>query len=327
MKPYASSLPVPLLSLVVACVDPPRPGTETEGTTPSTGDATTGAGPSAGTLDGADTTLDASVSASGSTAPVDPCQEDPCVNGTCVASRGTAACMCADGWEGETCAVCSNGYRGPGECDPFSRECPEGFKCMPFSIKAGMPEATRCAPLVENPAGIGEVCQVFGGPYSGDDTCGVGAMCVDVDFETLLGTCIELCRCGLDGGDCDGGYACMPLGIASTCTALCNPFEDDCRAGDACYPVDEGLICAPDISGDQGQAGDPCDFINACDPGLYCALSELVPDCAGAGGCCTSFCDLTQGSAVCLPGQSCVPFFEGGAPDPYLDDVGACRLP
>jgi hypothetical protein len=81
--------------------------------------------------------------------------------------------------------------------------------------------------------------------------------------------------------------------------------------------------CAPDASGDEGQPGDPCEFLNVCDPGLFCANADAVPGCAG-NGCCSAVCTVGD-DTNCEDGQSCIPFYEDGqAPDECLGTVGAC---
>jgi hypothetical protein len=85
-------------------------------------------------------------------------------------------------------------------------------------------------------------------------------------------------------------------------------------------------------SGEQGVYGEPCEFINTCDPGLFCANQESVPGCAGSTGCCTDLCDLgsddpdSQCTGV-AQGQVCVPWYELGQAPPMFVDVGACALP
>ena len=118
--------------------------------------------------------------------------------------------------------------------------------------------------------------------------------------------------------------------MLALCLPGCDPLVQDCQPGEGCFPVGDTFVCAPDSSGDQGAYGDGCEFINVCDPGLYCAFPELVPDCVGASGCCTPFCDLTDAGFVCPgagDGQECISFFEEGQAPPGLEDVGVCALP
>jgi hypothetical protein len=114
------------------------------------------------------------------------------------------------------------------------------------------------------------------------------------------------------------------------CLPACDPLLQDCAAGQACYGIQDVFTCVPDASGEMGVYGDPCEYINVCDPGLFCAGAEAVPNCAGSLGCCSEFCDLgsDQGDAQCsgaAGGQTCVPWTEN--PSPGLEDVGACVIP
>lgn len=111
------------------------------------------------------------------------------------------------------------------------------------------------------------------------------------------------------------------------CVPVCNPLDAEaCPDGSACYPVGSSFHCAPDASGNAGVPGDACAFINVCNPGTYCATGAAVPDCVD-NGCCSAFCTLGDDDA-CLPGQSCVAYYEdGAAPDDCLGEVGVCSSP
>jgi hypothetical protein len=92
------------------------------------------------------------------------------------------------------------------------------------------------------------------------------------------------------------------------------------------------ITCGPDASGDGGVYGDPCEYDNVCDPGLYCAPAEAVPGCQGSIGCCSEWCDTTaqNPNSQCsgeAGGQECVPFFDMGNAPPGFDDVGVCAIP
>jgi len=81
-----------------------------------------------------------------------------------------------------------------------------------------------------------------------------------------------------------------------------------------------------------GAYGDPCEYINACDPGLICIGAAAFADCASGNGCCTEICDTTsdEGDAQCTgapQGQTCQSWYEEGAAPPGYEDVGACALP
>ncbi len=248
-------------------------------------------------------------------------------------ATGPMATTSLDSSTGEPSSCEMSPYMGNGECDPYAQDCPDGFKCTPYANDGGSAwNSTRCAAVDPNPVGEGMPCMVQGGGATGDDNCELGALCFNVNAQTLVGTCSNLCTCGLGPGEvsCDDGFGCVVYndGELPLCTAACHPLLQDCADGDACVPepnASEFFFCAPDASGAGGNPGDPCEFINACNPGQLCAAAAVVPGCNGVG-CCTPYCDLTDPNPACLPGQTCQPFFPGGAPLPELGDVGACAL-
>lgn len=241
------------------------------------------------------------------------------------------ACVGRDG--GDRCDSPSD-YVGDGECDPFSQDdCPDGERCVPWANDGGNSwNSTRCSPVDAAPDAIGEACTVEGTGVSGIDSCEAGAMCWDVDGETNTGTCIELCGCGPIAPTCNGMNVVCTVsneGSLPICLPTCDPLlQDECPEGQGCYAVDDFFTCAPDASGDQGVAGSPCEFINACGPGLLCAATAQIPGCVGSG-CCTEFCDVDEGDDACsLPGTSCIPLFEPGTePEACHADSGACLAP
>jgi hypothetical protein len=155
-------------------------------------------------------------------------------------------------------------------------------------------------------------------------------MCWRVDPETNLGVCHAYCQGSENNPTCpDPDTMCNGGREFALCTASCCPLEQDCVLdGDACHPVNDGFLCFPDASGDTGAFGDPCEYINACDPGLFCANASVVPACSGATGCCSRLCAVgsTQ-CAVLHPEMDCVPWFEPGQGPPGFEDVGGCMLP
>jgi len=218
------------------------------------------------------------------------------------------------------------------ECDIFAQDCAEGEKCMPWANDGGTWNATRCSPISDNPGQPGDECTVEGSGASGLDDCDIGAMCWDVDPETNIGQCEAMCT-GDDSNpvceDPDTTCSIANDGAIVLCLAICDPLIQDCPDGSACYPVAEDFVCGPDASGEMGTAGDPCEFINVCDPGLFCLNPGAWPGCT-AGGCCSPVCDLDDpaGDAQCPgEGQTCQPWYEEGAAPPGYESVGACALP
>jgi hypothetical protein len=221
------------------------------------------------------------------------------------------------------------------QCDMWSQDCPPGEKCMPWASDGGGAwNSTRCSPVAPDPKQRGEPCTVVESGVSGIDDCDFGSMCWDVDPETNVGECVEICQGSEANPFC--GEPCEFCNIASEgvlilCLPPCDPLEQDCAEGQACYPIVDTFACAPDVSGRTGAAGDVCEFINVCDPGLLCANPELVPDCGGAS-CCTPFCnvDTPDDCDAQLPGTVCTPWFEVGEyPEACVGSgvVGFCAVP
>ena len=236
---------------------------------------------------------------------------------------------------GSVFIVPPDGGNTTNECDIWAQDCPAGDKCMPWANDGGDSwNATRCSPIDDNPGQPGDTCTVEGSGVSGLDDCDIAAMCWDVDGETNMGLCVGFCEGTEDAPFCpnpDEGCSISNDGVLILCLAYCDPLLQDCVEGSACYPEENGFFCSPDASGpDLGAIGDPCEYINVCDPGGWCANAESVPGCAGSGGCCSGYCDVTDPNAndTCLPmGTECVPWYEPGTAPPGYEDVGVCVLP
>jgi hypothetical protein len=222
------------------------------------------------------------------------------------------------------------------ECDPYAQDCAAGEKCMPWANDGGSAwNATKCSPLDPNPGQPGDPCTVEGSGVSGIDTCDVATMCWDVDPETNMGTCVAFCTGTAADPMCEDPMTICSIsndGVLNLCLPSCDPLLQACPEGQACYPILEEFACFPDAGGDLGAYGDPCEYLNVCDPGLYCSVPEAVPGCAGSLGCCTEFCDLTDpaGNDQCMGaamGQECTPWFMEGQAPPGFENVGGCAIP
>ena len=229
------------------------------------------------------------------------------------------------------------------ECSVFAQDCPVGFKCMPWASDGGnVWNEWGCKPLADEPAGVGESCHVEGSGSLGIDDCDLASMCWDVDPETHEGTCVPFCAGSEEAPTCeDPKRGCVIVGdgtISILCHSICNPLYDDCGEGEVCIDtssVDSGWVCATDVSGESGAYGDPCAFLNGCEPGLICvSVGEVAPGeaCEGAAGCCTEICDLTdpagdQQCAGAADGQVCQPWYEAGDAPPGYETVGVCAVP
>ena len=174
-----------------------------------------------------------------------------------------------------------------------------------------------------------------GSGVSGIDSCVKGAMCWNVDPETNVGICVGLCQ-GSEQACVDDVSTCCPpkqfctisgSGVLILCLESCDPIVQDCfDPGEVCYPAGNSFQCAPDDSGDMGAVGDPCEFINACDPGTFCGNPAAYPGCDPmAGGCCIPFCPLD--APECVAGTECEPWYDPMDVPPGYENLGACVIP
>jgi hypothetical protein len=215
------------------------------------------------------------------------------------------------------------------ECDLWAQDCPAGDKCMPWG-EVDTWNATRCTPLASAPALPGEACTVEGAAASGIDDCALGSMCWDVD-DAGEGTCVSLCTGSPDAPQCAApelGCSVSNGGVLILCVPWCDPLVQDCPAGGACYPEARGFFCSPDASEDIGAYGDPCAYLNACDPGFWCAAQSDVPGCASEDGCCSEVCDASDPGFACAgEGQVCEAFWSAGTAPPGQAAFGLCVMP
>lgn len=217
------------------------------------------------------------------------------------------------------------------ECDLFTQNCPEDEKCMPWANDGGSSwNATRCSPIADNPADVGQACDVEGNGVTGIDNCVLGAMCFYVDPDTLQGTCLSLCEGSPEDPTCPPDASCS-IGadsVLSLCIPTCDPLGDACSDEQTCVPGSNGSFQCTPLAPDPSADGEACGFLNDCQPGLTCLAAE-VSGCDDAL-CCTSYCDLTLGepNPACLdPEHECLPWFERGEFPPGLGDLGVCGLP
>jgi hypothetical protein len=234
----------------------------------------------------------------------------------------------------DTDETCGGSGGAACECDVWAQDCPEGEKCAPWANDGGTSwNATRCVPIDRTPGQPGDACSAEGGGLSGFDDCAEGSMCWDVD-ETGIGACISFCTGNEASPLCeDTDTSCVIAndGVLILCLPSCDPLLSDCADGSGCYPTENSFVCVFDSGGETGAYGDACEFTNVCDPGLWCAPAQAVPDCATVG-CCTPFCDQSDETASescpgAAGGQECVPWFDEGQVPPGFEDVGSCMIP
>jgi hypothetical protein len=217
------------------------------------------------------------------------------------------------------------------ECDLWTgMPCQRGEKCMPYTFGGGGWNATKCSPLAPDPVGRGQPCTVEDSPGSGIDDCEAFSMCWYVDLDTNEGTCVPFCTGNEAHPGCDDPCDQCTLtasGVLILCLPTCDPIAQDCPAGQGCYGSSNSFLCIAG-AGD-ASPGEPCEYINHCEAGSFCASAGLVPGCRGGSGCCASFCDMTAIDPCpgAGPDVECVPWFEGGQTPPScfeLENVGAC---
>lgn len=240
------------------------------------------------------------------------------------ASSGSSGCM----------FICNDTETGTGpmnECDIWKEDCPEGQKCMPWAADGGSSwNATKCSPVQGNPGQVGDECSVEGSGVSGIDSCDKHLLCWYTDAMNV-GSCINMCEGSEDAPSCPGGQTCDVSndGVLILCLETCDPLAQSCPEGQICFwdGVDT-FICDFDASGDEGQYGDPCAFINVCDYGLFCAAPETVPGCDSADGCCSTYCNLMEpNTCPGAPQQECVAWYAEGSAPPGQENIGACAVP
>ncbi|MEZ4380447.1 MAG: hypothetical protein R3A79_03820 [Nannocystaceae bacterium] len=211
----------------------------------------------------------------------------------------------------------------PGDpCDVWAQDCPDGEKCSAYASSGGPWDAVKCVPIVGE-ALPGEPCQALGDPYSGDDTCALGAMCFGVDPETLQGVCVGLCGGSPDAPICGADELCLIAndGALNLCLQTCSPLDKACPEGQMCAFVGEGFACTPS-AGDGVGVAESC-TTDSCADGLSCVPGPYVPGCDDTS-CCTAFCDLEDpGTCADQPKTECVSFYDG-EPPPELANLGLC---
>ncbi len=307
----------------------PAPGTATEGASAtSTGsevsatDAEMTGSTGKATTQAPTESQSSSIGPGTTTSPTDPDENSVTSDTTCgfLCGDTDGQCQMVPGLDGEL--RCQS-------CDLWLQDCADGQKCTPWASDGSNSwNDTKCVEVAPNPHKPGEPCKAEGSGVSGIDDCELGAMCWDLDPDTLIGTCIGLCDGSPRAPTCAEPKTFCAVsgeGVLILCLPTCDPLASDCPEGQVCvHDGQDQFACA---TGFPGAVGAPCEFINTCDPGLACVASSLVPDCdPAATGCCSPYCSLS--APVCPDqNQTCTPWFEPDqAPEDYKD-VGFCGLP
>ena len=237
--------------------------------------------------------------------------------------------------DGGTTAACTflncDDMGGGGSCDNFAQDCPEGQKCAAWADDGSNSwNSTTCVDVAPDGGAVGDDCTSTGN-LTGIDSCAFGAMCWNTNAEGV-GTCVALCTGSAEAPLCPNNTPCTiaNMGSLNLCLSTCDPLLQNCDGEDLCIPNGDNFVCVLDAGGEEGQANDPCEFANVCDPGLVCldpATGGMGCD-AAAGGCCSPFCEFPDGACPNAD-QSCVQWFDPAmlpANDPLLD-IGVCGVP
>lgn len=201
------------------------------------------------------------------------------------------------------------------ECDPYTPgSCPMGQKCSVVLHGAGSDTATiafECVPSPARPRGEGVLCGRFGfdaidgtpaatGDTDLTDDCQQGLFCF-TDAGGRFNRCQQLC--GADGITCPDRNFCLtlnsepPFGLCRRASD-CDPvFQTGCAPGEGCYLIGSTTgdllgtcftFSAED--GGTGAPGEPCMFIDTCQPGSQCYPEILGDGGVGMDRRCRPFC-------------------------------------
>ena len=187
------------------------------------------------------------------------------------------------------------------------------------------------------PADNFEPCEQLPDPHAPGlttDTCGVRSLCMDVDPDTGVGACVELCSGPELAPTCVNPGLCVYLAdrVLNLCVPACDPLSaGTCPDRASCvgpFPVDapqaeQEFIC----EGSRGSAlgGDPCECASCCADGHACVPSEDYGSGCAFDHCCAPYCEVGGDGSECLgDGQTCVPVFDPGRP--RYPSLGLCQV-
>jgi hypothetical protein len=209
-------------------------------------------------------------------------------------------------------------------CQPYNQDCPPGQKCIPWAPTPGPWTTTKCVDVTGDQA-PGEPCTATDG-ITGIDDCALGSICWYLD-EAGHGTCALQCAGTSDAPICPLKSSCGSdqYGVLALCFANCEPLLQDCPRGKSCLPLGQSFTCFHDASGEEGQANDPCESFDFCDPGLVCIDAASASDACDQRfeKCCQPFCEFPDGPCPNAD-QECLPLEET---PPGYGDLGLCALP
>jgi hypothetical protein len=220
----------------------------------------------------------------------------------------------------------------PGPCDPVTAS---GCTAPQICVWVQNLEAAQCRDPAAQPVTHEQQCD------AAQQNCQAGYTCVQLPGSANT-TCIKVCDSG-DNADCAGlvgvsqnGYSCgLPLSQTQpywACTPTpmsCEPFNDQCMAGEYCQVVDAvgNTGCIPEGTATVGTScgqvacmkGGIClDFGNPGDPSCYEPCDSVGGgSCANPGDLCSGFTINQQPSSfgICsVAPAGCLPFQPNDCP-------------
>ena len=108
----------------------------------------------------------------------------------------------------------------------------------------------------------------------------------------------------------------------------CPPDVHACALDEGCYPTNDIFTCAPHTTSSDPY-GTPCEFLNACNAGLFCGSRSDVDGCpSGALRCCNDYCDTTAADPGCTSANAqCASWYATDPISQGFEDLGACIVP
>lgn len=173
------------------------------------------------------------------------------------------------------------------ECDIWNEDCPEGSKCMPWDNTGGSstrPSARRSTrrrawrAIGASAAGPTESRQLRQAPAVLVHGQRHGHRSLHQHVHRLRGVAELSERAELRH---------LEQRLADPVFDGVRPAGAELSDGQICFQGAFDFICDFDASGEEGQYGDACAYINVCDYGLFCATPAAVPGCVSAEGCCS----------------------------------------
>jgi hypothetical protein len=187
----------------------------------------------------------------------------------------------------------------------------------------------RCSPLDPDPAHAGEPCTVVDSAFSGKDDCDIASMCWKPDPLTLEGHCAAFCSGSEANPICDDpSTVCFIEDVISLCLPRCSPLMPTCARDEQCAfdggESEGGFACLPTAIVSQAY-GDDCYDALACGSGLVCQPAAHVPGCSGSA-CCTTLGDTNSPPACPDATQSCLPLYADGEAPAGLEHLCFCGV-